>query len=234
MRSLDTRRDESRRYLRTVLLVGRLTVGVGLLPGIGVLAASTVEPGFAGRPLTEALRVLQSEGLRIVFTSQVVRPEMRVDIEPIATEPRAILDELLAPHGLRARESPGGALGSTASTEPGHERRLTAKAGQLGNGLAHRGLNDLAGELAIVVQTVEAKTVESREIGVGELLERSLVAHDHPAHECPLCLSGVHCRLRSHPILLLRILLASPDHLVRRDTGRNPSPQEPARAKTHR
>ena len=110
MSSPDTRRDESRRYLRTILLVGWLAVGVGLLPGIEVLAASTAEPGFAGKPPTEALRVLQSEGLRIVFTSQVVRPEMRVDIEPIATEPRAILGELLAPHGLRAREGPGGAL----------------------------------------------------------------------------------------------------------------------------
>jgi len=110
MSSAEKRRAEPRRYLRTVLLVGQLAVGVGLLPGIEVATASTVEPGFAGKPLTEALRDLQSEGLRIVFTSQVVRREMWVEIEPIATEPRAVLDELLAPHGLRAREGPGDTL----------------------------------------------------------------------------------------------------------------------------
>ena len=87
--------------------MGQLAVGVGLLPSIEVSAASAVEPGFTGKPLTEALRHLQSEGLRIVFTSQVVRPEMWVEIEPIATEPRAVLDELPAPHGLFAREGPG-------------------------------------------------------------------------------------------------------------------------------
>jgi hypothetical protein len=90
--------------------VGQLAVGVGLLPGNEVLAAGTAEPGFSGKPLTEALRSLQSEGLRIVFTSQVVRPEMRVEIEPTATEPLAVLAELLEPHGLFAREGPGDTL----------------------------------------------------------------------------------------------------------------------------
>jgi len=75
-----------------------------------LLAVPAVAEPFLGRPLEDALRELQSRGLPIVFTSQLVRPEMRVVAEPEATEPRRILDELLAPHGLRAEEGAGGTL----------------------------------------------------------------------------------------------------------------------------
>lgn len=67
-------------------------------------------PALAGLPLTDALLRLQSLGLRIVFTSQLVRPEMRVAAEPAAREPRLALDEILAPHGLRAEDAAGGTL----------------------------------------------------------------------------------------------------------------------------
>jgi vitamin B12 transporter len=73
-------------------------------------ADSGQRPGWRGRSLTEALRELQSRGLVIVFTSRLVRPEMRVESEPVSTEPRRILDEILAPHGLRAESSVGGTL----------------------------------------------------------------------------------------------------------------------------
>ena len=66
--------------------------------------------GWLGLTLTEALRELQSRGLRIVFTSVLVRPEMRVEAEPAAVEPRLVLDEILAPHGLAAEEGAGGTL----------------------------------------------------------------------------------------------------------------------------
>ncbi|MGH9363268.1 MAG: hypothetical protein ACRD2T_15260, partial [Thermoanaerobaculia bacterium] len=71
-----------------------------------VLAAQ--EPRYAGRSLEEALLDLRARGLRIVFTSNVVRPEMRVEREPAATDLRRALEELLAPHGLAAREAPNG------------------------------------------------------------------------------------------------------------------------------
>lgn len=60
-----------------------------------------------GRPLEEALRLLQHAGLPIVFSSEVVRPSMRVVDEPRATRPRQQLDELLAPHDLKAEAGPG-------------------------------------------------------------------------------------------------------------------------------
>lgn len=60
----------------------------------------------AGMPLTEALLQLQREGLKLVFSSQVVRPEMKVQTAPQSQNRRQTLRELLAPHGLDVSEGP--------------------------------------------------------------------------------------------------------------------------------
>ena len=65
---------------------------------------------YAGRPLGDVLRELQATGLNIVFSSEIVRPIMKVLTEPKAVQPRKILDEILRPHGLQVRSGPGGAL----------------------------------------------------------------------------------------------------------------------------
>ena len=72
--------------------------------------APAVESRYAGRPLADVLLELRELGLRIVFASNVVRPEMSVAAEPLASDPPALLDELLAPHGLVARAGPSGAI----------------------------------------------------------------------------------------------------------------------------
>jgi hypothetical protein len=72
--------------------------------------AGTAYASWLGRPLTDVLRDLQSRGLKIVFTSQLVRPEMKVEAEPVSGDPRRILDEVLEPHGLKAEERVGGTL----------------------------------------------------------------------------------------------------------------------------
>jgi len=69
-------------------------------------------------PLAAALDVLRGQGLELAFTSELVRPEMRVEREPVASEPRLVLDEILAPHGLRVREEAGGLLVVVASPTP--------------------------------------------------------------------------------------------------------------------
>ena len=58
---------------------------------------------FAGRSLANVLHELESLGLKVVFSSELVKPEMRVASEPTSTDPRKILDEVLQPHGLRSR-----------------------------------------------------------------------------------------------------------------------------------
>ncbi len=65
---------------------------------------------FVGRSLPDALRVLQTRGLKLVFSSELVRDDMRVVVEPSAKNPRKILDEILKPHGLEAKSGPADVL----------------------------------------------------------------------------------------------------------------------------
>ncbi len=78
-----------------------------LLPAAAVAA----EPeSYAGWTLTEALLDLEARGLKLLFTSHVVRDDMRVAVEPDPGTLRQVLDQLLEAHGLEAREGPGGTL----------------------------------------------------------------------------------------------------------------------------
>ena len=65
---------------------------------------------YAGRRLDEVLRALQASGLRIVFSSEMVTPDMRVTAEPHSKRAREVLDELLKPHGLKAQDGPAGII----------------------------------------------------------------------------------------------------------------------------
>ena len=86
-------------------------VATGLLAGAGgPPGGDRLQTKFAGRPLGDVLREFQAAGLNIVFSSEIVRPAMKVLTEPKAVQPRRILDEILRPHGLQVRSGPGGAL----------------------------------------------------------------------------------------------------------------------------
>jgi len=61
-----------------------------------------------GTPLDQALEALAREGLTLLYSSQLVTPEMRVLTEPVATDPVERLRELLAPHGLAALPTSAG------------------------------------------------------------------------------------------------------------------------------
>ena len=83
-------------------------VARGLAAVLCLASLATADPRtFQGRRLDEALRLLQQDGLPIVFSSEIVTPGMRVAAEPRATIPRQQLDELLAAHGLKAEAGPG-------------------------------------------------------------------------------------------------------------------------------
>lgn len=79
-----------------------LGLALSLLQPAVALAAPT---HFQGLSLAEALRRLETQGLTLVFTAELVRPEMTVGSEPAAREPRRVLAEILAPHGLAAEEA---------------------------------------------------------------------------------------------------------------------------------
>lgn len=74
------------------------------------LVAAAAQARYAGRPLAEALHDLESKGLRLIYSNDVVRPDMIVRAEPRAAEPRRILDELLREHRLRATDGPQGTI----------------------------------------------------------------------------------------------------------------------------
>ena len=91
---------------RTVIL---LALAAALCPTPAPAAASPAPP-WRGQPLLLALERIRGFGVPVVFSTAVVGPDVVVTIEPTATEPRAILDEILEPLGLAAQEGPGGAV----------------------------------------------------------------------------------------------------------------------------
>src|SRR4051812_49285838 len=79
--------------------------GLLLLWCFATLAAAD-QRVFEGRTLEDALRLLQPKGLLIFFSQDVEKRKTRVLAEPRSSAPRQQLDELLAPHGLKADAGP--------------------------------------------------------------------------------------------------------------------------------
>jgi outer membrane cobalamin receptor len=65
---------------------------------------------LAGRPLGDALRELQAHGLRLVYSTDLVRPDMKVVRQPKATDLPDIANEILAPYNLTTRAGEDGVL----------------------------------------------------------------------------------------------------------------------------
>lgn len=94
--------------VRTALVSACLLAG--LAAGGSSSATAWSADRFKGLSLAEALSKLQRDGLRVVFSSELVRPDMTVSQEPRGRWPHEILDELLVHHGLQAKRGPSGAL----------------------------------------------------------------------------------------------------------------------------
>jgi hypothetical protein len=67
-------------------------------------AIASAGPPYAGRSLDDALRDIGQQGLHLVYSSETVPPSLEVTREPAAGTPRQVLEELLAQHGLEARQ----------------------------------------------------------------------------------------------------------------------------------
>ncbi len=83
-----------------------------VLAAVPAQAAGSADPSarFRGRPLIAVLEELRQRGLSLIFSSAVVRPELVVADEPKARDPRAILDQILAPCGLQAENGAQGTI----------------------------------------------------------------------------------------------------------------------------
>jgi len=81
------------------------------LPLLLACFAATAEAAeYRGMPVEAVIEGLRDDGLALFYSSDLVKPWMRVEREPRAIEPRALLAEILAPHGIAVAEGPQGAL----------------------------------------------------------------------------------------------------------------------------
>src|SRR5918993_1361121 len=71
-------------------------------------ALATEPPGYPGARLVDAIAQLERRGVAVLYSSDLVRPWMRVRDAPRTSDPRTILAELVAPHGLAVRDGPNG------------------------------------------------------------------------------------------------------------------------------
>jgi Carboxypeptidase regulatory-like domain len=102
------KRTQCRRSVVTLAIVMVFAAMFGV--AASVAAAQGPARNYAGRRLADVLRELQRGGLRIVFSSELVRPEMTVSVEPTAKDPRARLEEVLRPFGLGTQAGQQGTL----------------------------------------------------------------------------------------------------------------------------
>jgi len=65
---------------------------------------------YVGRAVVDALEELQTSTLKLIFSSELVPPSLRVTKEPKGTDPQKIALQILEPHGLTLREGPSGTL----------------------------------------------------------------------------------------------------------------------------
>ena len=77
---------------------------------LACLAGTAEAASYRGLPLGDALEQLRAGGLELLYSSDLVKPWMRIDREPRAIEPRALLAEILTPHGITFADGPGGTL----------------------------------------------------------------------------------------------------------------------------
>ena len=87
---------------------------MGLLATLAVALALPIQAAqarsYMGRPVADILQELQTAELRIIFSTDLVKPAMRVQAEPKTTDPKDIAREILEPHGLTVRPGPRGTL----------------------------------------------------------------------------------------------------------------------------
>jgi hypothetical protein len=136
-----------------------LTLGLVL---VAIAEAFAQSPKLAGRPLSDVLVELKGRGLNIVFSSELVRPEMRVSVEPKTQNLRRILEEILRPHGLAAKEGVKGMLTIVRVRRPRTETRDVPASGTIrGRLLESRTAAGLAAGLVEVESTGQRGTSDA-------------------------------------------------------------------------
>lgn len=85
-------------------------LGVLILAVLSFHNALGAETSWKGTPLREYIMSLLEQGVRIIYSTDLVRSEYRVLKEPTSTDPATALREALSPYGLTAADGPSGSL----------------------------------------------------------------------------------------------------------------------------
>ena len=84
----------------------QLAIGA-LVVILAVPATATAQTRtYGGRSVADVLQELQTSDLRIIFSSDLVPPTLRVTIEPTSQDRRQIARQILEPHGLTLQQGP--------------------------------------------------------------------------------------------------------------------------------
>lgn len=90
--------------ITAAMLVSALFVGVSITTTHGM--AQT----YKDHRVIDVLKEFQRQGVRLIFSTRLVRPDMWVIDEPKGTDARQIIAAILVPHGLATRVGPRGVL----------------------------------------------------------------------------------------------------------------------------
>ena len=77
---------------------------------LACLAAEAEAADYRGAPLEDVLEDLRDGGLELLYSSDLIKPWMRIEREPLAIEPHALLAEIVAPYGITVADGPGETL----------------------------------------------------------------------------------------------------------------------------
>ncbi len=104
----DDRRDRGKATSRSAGSIFSILVAVTLLGGGSWVFAQP--PELAGLTVEQALISLEDEGLELFYSTDLIRPWMRVTEPRTAVDPAVALVDILAPLGLTTRPGPGDSL----------------------------------------------------------------------------------------------------------------------------
>ncbi len=83
---------------------------VALAACFSLAAAFAESPVLKGTPLADYLDALTRQGMRIIYSSDLVSADQMLSLEPDPANPQSTLAALLRPYGLKAVDGPSGSL----------------------------------------------------------------------------------------------------------------------------
>ena len=108
-RLLARRRDADDQAALSAVAAGTQNVRLIALCVLGLLSPArqaAAQPSLQGLSLEDAIGALEAAGLTVFYSSELVKPTMRVTVQPEGTDLREMLRAILEPHGLTIAPGP--------------------------------------------------------------------------------------------------------------------------------